>query len=113
LHELAICGSIADIVVRRAQQRRVQRIHLRIGQLRQVVPDTLSYCWGLVSAESELDGAQLEIENVPARVRCRDCSATSEVGELPLFVCHSCNGVNVDVVSGEEFLITALDLARE
>lgn len=111
MHELAICGSIADIVTRRAETRRVERIHVRIGQLRQVVPDTLTYCWNLVCTDSQLDGAVLDVENVPARIRCRDCDATSEVGDLPLFVCHSCNGVSVDVISGEEFLITALDIA--
>lgn len=112
MHELAICGSIADIAVRRAGERRVERIHLRIGQLRQVVPDTLSYCWGLVSADSELYGSVLDVETVPARISCRDCGRVSELGELPLFVCESCHGVAVSVVAGEEFLITALDVAE-
>lgn len=42
MHELAICGSIADIVKRRAADRQVAAVHLRIGQLRQIVPDTLA-----------------------------------------------------------------------
>jgi len=112
VHELSICGSIAEIVRRRAADRPVSTIHLRIGRLRQVVPDTLVYCWELVSADTELDGAALEVEDVPARIVCQDCDATTLVGELPLFMCHACNGVNVSVVSGEEFLITALDLAE-
>jgi hydrogenase nickel incorporation protein HypA/HybF len=112
VHELSICGSIADIVKRRAADRSVEKIHLRIGQLRQVVPDTLVYCWGLVSAETELDGSVLEVENVQARILCKECGATTLVGDLPLFMCHECNGVDVSVVSGEEFLITALELAE-
>ncbi|MGH8962340.1 MAG: hydrogenase maturation nickel metallochaperone HypA [Jatrophihabitantaceae bacterium] len=112
MHELSICGSIADAVLRRAGERRVETIHVRIGQLRQVVPDTLSYCWGLVSTESELDGSVLEVQTVPARIRCQDCEQTSELGELPLFVCGHCRSVAVSVVAGEEFMITALDVAR-
>jgi hydrogenase nickel incorporation protein HypA/HybF len=112
VHELSICGSIAEIVTRRAADRPVATIHLRIGQLRQVVPDTLVYCWGLVSTDTELDGSVLEVENVPASIRCADCGATTVVGDLPLFMCSACTGVDVSVVSGEEFLITALELAE-
>ncbi len=112
MHELSICGSIANIVTRHAAQRPVEAIHVRIGQLRQVVPDTLEYCWSLAAADTELGGSVLEVEIVPARVACRDCGQTTDIGDFPVVVCSACDSVNVSVVSGEEFLITALDLAK-
>lgn len=112
MHELSICGSIADIVIRRAGERPVATIHLRVGRLRQVVPQTLTYCWDLISADTELAGSVLDIESVPATITCRDCGHLTEIGELPLFMCSACSGVQVSVVSGEEFLVTALDLAE-
>lgn len=112
MHELAICGSIAEIVERRAAGRRVETVHLRIGQLRQVVPDTLAFCWGLLGADTDLDGSVLEIEQVPARINCHACGREAEVGAFPVFVCVACHGVDVEVTAGEELLVTALDLAR-
>ncbi len=112
MHELSVCASIADIVNRRAAERRVAAIHLRIGQLRQVVPDTLLYCWSVLSADTELDGSVLEVESVPARISCNACGHETEIGDYPLFVCAGCDGVDVEVVAGEEFLITALDLVE-
>ena len=112
MHELAICGSIAEIVCRRAADRPVTAIYLRIGQLRQVVPETLRDCWELVSADTQLDGAALEVEQVPASIVCKACGVTSVLGDLPLFICPACDGVDLDVVSGEEFLITAIDLVE-
>lgn len=112
MHELAICGSIAEIVTRRAADRRVTAIYLRIGRLRQVVPETLVYCWDLISADTELDGAALELEEVPASIVCKTCAATGVLGDLPLFVCSACGGVDLDVVSGDEFMITAIDLVE-
>ncbi|MDT4949900.1 MAG: hydrogenase nickel incorporation protein HypA/HybF [Pseudonocardiales bacterium] len=112
MHELSICGSIADIVARRAPGRRVTKIHVQIGQLRQIVPDTLVYCWSMVSAETQFDGAELVVDRVPARIRCRDCEETTEVGDIPLLVCTACNGISVSVVSGEEFMVTSMDLAE-
>ncbi|MCW2929551.1 MAG: hydrogenase expression/synthesis HypA [Actinomycetia bacterium] len=113
MHELSICGAIADIVSRRAGGRPVRVINVRVGQLRQVVPDTLAYCWELLSADTSLDGSRLAIERVPARLRCRGCGSEAEIGDLPVFICASCGGTDTQVVAGEELLITSLDLAPE
>jgi hydrogenase nickel incorporation protein HypA/HybF len=110
VHELSICSSIADIVTRHAAGRTVQVINVRAGQLRQIVPDTLVYCWGLVSAGTPLAGSRISVEPVPARIRCRSCGQVTDVGELPVFTCGGCGGFAVEVVSGEEFLITSLEL---
>jgi hydrogenase nickel incorporation protein HypA/HybF len=112
VHELSLCGAIADIVNRHASGREVKTIHLRIGQLRQVVPDTLVYCWSLVSDATPLAGSRIEVESVPARLACRSCGETRDVGAVPVFVCPTCAGAEVEVVAGEEFLITSLDLAE-
>jgi hydrogenase nickel incorporation protein HypA/HybF len=113
VHELSICSSIADIATRHAAGRTVAVINVRIGQLRQIVPDTLVYCWGLVSADTMLNGSRISVESVPARIRCRSCERVTDVGELPVFVCGGCGGVDVEIASGEEFLVTSMELAEE
>lgn len=112
MHELSICGAIAGIVSQRAGDRRVETIHVQVGQLRQIVPDTLVYCWGMVTADTPLDGSRIAVENIPARIACRRCLSTYEVGDHPVFVCSACSGADVEVVSGEEFLITSLDVVE-
>jgi hydrogenase nickel incorporation protein HypA/HybF len=111
VHELSLCGAIADVVTRRAGQRRVEVVHLLIGQLRQVVPDTLSYCWTLVCADTDLDGSVPDIESVPWPLRCGSCAAESCLDAVPVFACSSCGSVDVEVVSGEELVVTALEVA--
>ena len=113
MHELSICGSIADIVTKRAAGRAVKVINVRAGQLRQIVPDTLVYCWELVSEDTPLAGSRISVEFVPARIKCRSCGQLTDVGAVPVFACGACGGFNADVVSGEEFLITSLELAGE
>jgi hydrogenase nickel incorporation protein HypA/HybF len=111
VHELSICASIADIVTRRAAGRPVGVINVRVGQLRQIVPDTLVYCWGLLCEETSLAGSRIIVETVPARIRCRSCERTADVGDLPVFACAGCGGIDVEIVAGEEFLITSLEVA--
>ena len=43
---------------------------------------------------------------------CRTCGGTMEIGNLPVFICSKCQGVDVEVIAGEEFLITSRDLAE-
>lgn len=111
MHELSICRSIADIVERSAAGRRVETVNVRIGKLRQIVPDTLVYCWSLVCEETPLDGSQLRVESIPAAIRCIRCDHTLILDE-PLLVCDRCGGTEVEIVAGEEFLITSLDVAE-
>lgn len=113
MHELSICGSIAGIVTRHAAGRPVRVINVRVGQLRQIVPDTLAYCWELVSAQTPLEGSRISVESVPARLRCRACEHVTEVGAAPAFACGACGGVDTEVVSGEEFLVTSLELGEQ
>jgi Zn finger protein HypA/HybF involved in hydrogenase expression len=35
------------------------------------------------------------------------------VGDVPSFACGHCGGVEVEIVAGQEFLITSLELAEE
>jgi hydrogenase nickel incorporation protein HypA/HybF len=113
VHELSICASIAGIATRHAAGRPVTVINVRVGQLRQIVPDTLVYCWSLVSEGTTLDGSRIEVESVPARIRCRACERTADLGDLPAFACGGCGSIDVEIVAGEEFLITSLELAEE
>jgi len=86
-------------------------VHVRIGELRQVVPDTLIFCWSMVTSGTGLAGCELDVERVRAVLCCRACDAEHPMGEYLALACRSCGALDVDVVSGEEFLVTALDLA--
>jgi hydrogenase nickel incorporation protein HypA/HybF len=112
VHELSLCGAIADIASRRAGERGVEVIHVRVGQLRQVVPDTLVFCWSLVVSQTDLEGSVLEIERVAARFRCRSCGGEYDLGNGITMVCGGCGSLDVEVVAGEEFLVSALELAE-
>jgi hydrogenase nickel incorporation protein HypA/HybF len=111
VHELSLCGAIADIASRRAGERRVTVVHLQIGQLRQVVPKTLCFCWEMLVADTSLEGSTLDVERIDAVLRCEACGADTAIGDLPAFACGACGGLTVNVVCGEEFAVTALDLA--
>ncbi|MCU1457025.1 MAG: hydrogenase expression/synthesis HypA [Actinomycetia bacterium] len=109
MHELALSQAIAASVERHADGRHVTRVRVRIGHLRQVVPESLRFSWTLLTEGSALDGTELLVEHVPAVVACNDCAEMSTL-DLPILVCHACHGHDVTLVSGDEFLIDSIDV---
>lgn len=112
MHELSMCESIYEIVDRTAAGRTVTVIHLQVGQLRQVVPDTLTYCWTMVSDQTTLAGSQLVVDTVPVTLRCLDCNSTTTLTDELLLLCTQCDGAHVSVTTGEEFMLSSLELAE-
>lgn len=107
---MALCEAIVGTVLQHAGDRRVSRVQLRIGHLRQVVPDALTFSWEVRTAGTELEGSVLDIESVPATVRCDGCGAET-ILDLPVMVCGSCTSRDVKLLTGEEFAIVSLELA--
>ena len=48
MHELSIADAIARIAARHAGERRVSAVEVCVGHLRQVVPDSLEFAFGLL-----------------------------------------------------------------
>jgi hydrogenase nickel incorporation protein HypA/HybF len=112
MHELSIADAVRAIVERNARGRRVVRVELRVGHLRQVVPSSLAFSWELVTEGTALDGAELEIEYVPATALCRACADESELEAFPAR-CGACGSLDVEVSGGDELLVDALELEEE
>jgi hydrogenase nickel incorporation protein HypA/HybF len=112
MHEISLCEAIAAAAERHSGGRPVVRIELSIGQLRQVVPDTLRSCWGIVTGGTDLDGCELAVDEIPLAVECRSCGRRSEL-DAPVLMCPNCAGRDVELVSGDEFLITSMTIVKE
>ena len=109
MHELSLAEAIVDVAVRHAAGRQVSKVEVSVGHLRQVVPEALEFAFGLVAQGTALDGATLAIAHVPAAGRCRACGADSVMDGFPL-CCAVCGGLEMDVLSGEELSVDALEI---
>jgi hydrogenase nickel incorporation protein HypA/HybF len=109
MHELSIATALVAIAERHAAGRRVSRVDVRVGHLRQVVPSALEFAFELVTNGTSLQGAELVIDPVPVVVRCETCAAQTEQEAFP-FACTACGAWDVEVVQGEELLVDSIDL---
>ena len=112
MHELSIAEALVVIAERHAHGRRVARVEVAVGHLRQVVPSALEFAFELVAQGTVLEGAVLALVEVPVAGRCRSCAAEGPLEALPL-ACRACGGWDVEVIAGEELQVVSLDMEEE
>ncbi len=115
MHELSIAQNILEIVkehLPEGMSGQVKSVRIRVGDGAGIVRDSLEFCFNTITAETTMQRAVLEIETVPFVVKCNSCGKTStNVSEI--FLCSFCDGNDVTMVSGNELLVTAIELFDE
>jgi hydrogenase nickel incorporation protein HypA/HybF len=108
MHELGITQNIVAIVAEHAQGRKVQRVLLEIGKLSAIMPDAIQFCFDICSQGTVLEGAILEIVEIPGLARCRQCSTEIPL-EKPFGICK-CGSLQLDLITGEELKIKEIEI---
>jgi len=111
MHELSIAGSLFDILMDIAGKnnlKKIERVVLSVGAMRQVVPVAMETAFAAVTAGSIAEGAALEIEAVPVEMRCASCDVVFAV-EHNIFVCPFCGAVKLELVCGDELIIKNIE----
>jgi hydrogenase nickel incorporation protein HypA/HybF len=107
VHELSLSSAILETALRHGDGRRVKSVQMRIGTMRQVVPDSLGFYFEIVTRGTLCEGAVLEQEQILARFRCEGCGHEWSP-EMPMFRCPECGGGEVEMVAGNEFEIDSI-----
>ncbi len=106
MHELSVTQSIVDQVAQRLEGRQVESVQLEIGRLSGVVPDSVRFCFDLVTAGTALEGSTLQIGEPEGRGRCRRCGDDFALEDL-ILLCP-CGSADVTIISGDQLLIKSV-----
>jgi hydrogenase nickel incorporation protein HypA/HybF len=112
MHELSITQGIIDIVLQHAERggaKRVNAIHLVIGELTGLVDDSIQFYFDMLSPDTIASGAKLVIQRIPARLRCRKCGCEFELADMQ-WVCPQCSAVGGEPLAGQEFLVESIEV---
>jgi len=107
MHELSIAQGIIDIVLAEMSKHnltRVERISLKIGELRQVLPVALSFGFECLSKDTPLEGADLVIESIPLKGRCTQCGHETLLKNW-FESCSRCQANQMTIIAGKELEI--------
>lgn len=112
MHELSITEHILDHCIREAKKQRAAKIRvirLCIGQLNGLVPDCIQIYLDMLSEGTIAEGARIEAEFLPVKIRCRDCGREGEITPRRL-ACPHCGSLRLQILSGKEFYIKSMEV---
>ncbi|HWQ93334.1 MAG TPA: hydrogenase maturation nickel metallochaperone HypA [Clostridia bacterium] len=112
MHELSIMEGALAVALDQAQKARAERIcavRLRIGDLSGVVPEALEFAFETLSSGTLAEGAELQVERVPARFWCASCRQEFEAGAL-LAECPRCGVPSRDLRAGREMELASMEI---
>ncbi|MGW0042018.1 hydrogenase maturation nickel metallochaperone HypA/HybF [Rhodococcus sp. NPDC003348] len=109
MHELSIAQSVVDAVCERAGDRRVHSVRVEVGVLCAVIPDSMQFCFELVTAGTVAEGARLDIDTPAGAGHCRACGSDFPLSD-PILLC-ACGSADVQVRSGRELRIVSMEVS--
>ena len=113
MHEMSIVDGVLRTVGRAAREAgasRVVSITLRIGDMREVVRDSLDFAWEVLREDEPLTrGAELVVEEVHPRSRCTECGEEFDHDRFHCR-CPRCGSGHTVTVHGRELDIVSMEI---
>jgi hydrogenase nickel incorporation protein HypA/HybF len=119
MHELSIVEALIEQVQREVQRSgriptggppgRIRRLELAVGRLSGVSCDSLRFAFELLSGDTPVAGAELQITEPKATCRCQTCHARQEVDEITVR-CPACGSTQVTLEGGRELLLQSIEI---
>ena len=111
MHEVGIAQGVMKIIENETAKHgvsKVSKVRVRIGELSNLVPDALSFAFETITPGTVAEGAELEIEIVPAKGRCEKCGIEFDIDGI-MFYCPRCEGVATEIISGRELEVAEIE----
>ena len=111
MHETAIVVGLMRIIERKARThgaQKIARVRIKVGRLRAVEPQQLQSCFELFAEGTVAEGAELVIDPIEVKGRCRACGCEFVVPRFR-FECPGCSGRDVEVIAGQELYVESLE----
>jgi hydrogenase nickel incorporation protein HypA/HybF len=112
MHEMSIAQSLVDILqdeMTKHHANVLRSVRLHIGQLSAIVPESLSFCFEVMTTGTPMEGAQLVMEIIPLRGACRKCERDFEIKDY-VFICPHCGSPDIETIAGQDLSIVDMEV---
>ena len=111
MHELRIAEDLTAIVLDTALSKnlsKVTKVNIIFGQLIQIVPDIFEFAFIETVKNSIAEGAELDIEKLPVKMKCLNCGNDFQPKENR-FTCNICGSTDMGIIQGKELFIKSIE----
>jgi hydrogenase nickel incorporation protein HypA/HybF len=108
MHELSIMEGVLNMVRENAVESdigKVNKLKLIIGKMTMLLPDSLQFCFQVLSQDELFSNAVLEIEEKDIVISCNECQQQYILEDGYSFLCPGCGASQVEFISGREMYL--------
>jgi len=113
MHEIGIVQSLINLAESEIRDNGysgpVRSLTIRVGRLSGAQPEAIRFAFEVISAESPLSGAKLNIIEVKPKITCQACGKISETDELK-FECPLCGSSEINISGGDDLNLESIEL---
>lgn len=115
MHEMSLVQNIIEIVEQEMQRHGVEKlktVNLAVGRLSAVVPEQMTMCFEILTSNTPLAGAVLNIREVPITYVCQGCQEEFPSEDIANR-CPACGSEDVEMTFGRELTIESIEVMDE
>ena len=112
MHEMGIMSGVLDSVntaAQNAQAERVTKIILNIGEMTEIIQDSLEFAFQVMSEGTLSEGAELVIKTVTPHSICLDCGHEFDHDRFHR-TCPDCGSYSTSMTRGRELDIESIEV---
>ena len=122
MHEYSLANELINTLLDKVDEedlKKTTKVHVRLGELRILSKEALSQAYKIITEDTILAGSEIEYEEVPPVVFCKECGFRGPVDyeedqmmhySIPILSCPDC-GNTVEIEEGRELEIRTLTVA--
>jgi len=113
MHELSTMVKLVNMAIEEASASdasHIMSMTVKVGEMTGILPRYLHRYFPQATAGTIAEGAQLQIIEVPVRIRCLDCGTEYEPTKVPGRRCPQCESVKGKILSGRELTLESLEV---
>ncbi|MBI5826807.1 MAG: hydrogenase maturation nickel metallochaperone HypA [Deltaproteobacteria bacterium] len=89
---------------------RLERVRIAVGRMTAVEPESLRFCFEACVKDTPMDGARLDIVDVPVTGRCSRCTEEFRMDDLSS-PCPACGASSIVRLTGTELKVVSISAA--
>ena len=115
MHEMSIVENLFDIIDEISEENKlikISKVIVQLGAMRAVIPESFQFAFDTIKKDTIAKDAKLIMELIPIKLHCRTCGVNSIV-EDHVFFCPRCQSQDIEVIEGEDIIISSLEGDKE
>jgi hydrogenase nickel incorporation protein HypA/HybF len=108
MHEFSLAEPILKAALEVSERQgglAIEQVCARIGRLRAVAPEALTFAFDSLKEGTAAQGALLVWGEIAPTVRCAPCAAVFEPEDDRIWLCPSCGAVGGELLAGNELMV--------